>query len=60
MLIVLNLTLGELTVYQTQWLDDMNGAIRSVDWRSPVDCFIMVNLTTCDEMMLSRYIRDSM
>ena len=31
-----------LTVYQTQRLNDMNGAIRSVVWRSPVDHFIMV------------------
>ncbi len=31
-----------LTVYQTQWFNDMNGAIRSVEWRPPVDRFIMV------------------
>jgi hypothetical protein len=42
MLIEMVETLVELTVYQTQRLNDMNGAIRSVGRRSPIDRFIMV------------------
>ena len=56
---VIDLLVG-LTVYQTQRLNDMNGVIRSVGWRPPVDHFITVTEITCDEAMLSRLRRDLM